>query len=414
MGLADGQVIAVFSTSLSTTTEFAELRRLLIEVAAAGLLGTVLMVLTIRTIFGRIVSRRLTLMTTAMQSLADGNRTTEIPPQPYADEIGAMAGTVAVFKQNAIVADRLEAEQTAEVAAKEQRRTAMDRDTQAFGTSASGIMTALAGSAESMRRAAEAMAASAGSAHDQASETAAGAAKSSRDLTSVAAATEQLTSSVAEIARQATSAATVARDAVAKTAASHDTMQGLGEATARVGDVVRLIADIASQTNLLALNATIEAARAGESGKGFAVVAGEVKSLAAQTARATADIGGQIASIRSASDEAIAVMEAVAAIIGKMDEVTAAIAATVEEQSATTREIAASIQMVAAANDGTVAAMHAVVGAAGSAGEASRNVSCGATAVGQQADTLRVEVDQFLTAVRGETDILRHVAAAGY
>jgi methyl-accepting chemotaxis protein len=184
----------------------------------------------------------------------------------------------------------------------------------------------------------------------------------------------------------------------------------LSTAATRIGNVIKLIQDIANQTNLLALNATIEAARAGEAGKGFAVVAGEVKSLAAQTAKATAEIGGQIASIREASSDAIAVMDSVASIIGKMDEVTAAIAATVEQQSATTREIAASIQMVAAETDRTVGAMQAVVGAAGNAGNASRDVLTGAAEVGQQAETLRVEVDRFLSAVREEAGERRAAA----
>ena len=401
MGLSDGQVIAVFSASLSTAAEFAALRQLLAEVAAAGILGAVVMMLTIRVAFGRIVSRRLLRMTTAMRKLAEGDRGAEIPVQTYRDEIGGMVDAVSVFKQNAIDGYRLATAEHAGEAEKERRRTAMDRDTQAFGDSASGIMTALAASADGMRRAAEAMANAASAAHGQASETAAGAAKSSRDLTSVAAAVEQMHSSVEEIARQAASAAQVAREAVEKTSASHATMEGLTEATARVGDVLHLISDIAEQTNLLALNATIEAARAGDAGKGFAVVAGEVKSLAAQTARATAEIGGQIESIRSASGNAIAVMAAVEAIIGKMDEVTAAIAATVEQQSAATREIASSIQTVSAETDRTVDAMHAVVSAAANAGDASRDVLTGAADVGQQAETLRVEVDGFLVAVRG-------------
>ena len=137
-----------------------------------------------------------------------------------------------------------------------------------------------------------------------------------------------------------TVAAAVARQAVERAEVSHGTMQGLSEATARIGDVVRLISDIASQTNLLALNATIEAARAGEAGKGFAVVAGEVKALAAQTASATAEISNQIGTVRGSTGEAVSATAEIGNLIGRMDEVTAAISAAVEQQTATTREIA--------------------------------------------------------------------------
>ena len=151
-------------------------------------------------------------------------------------------------------------------------------------------------------------------------------------------------------------------------------MQGLSEATARIGDVVHLISDIASQTNLLALNATIEAARAGEAGKGFAVVAGEVKALAAQTAKATAEIGSQIDTVRTATSDAVTAMAEIGGIIGKINEVSAAIAAAVEEQNATTHEIAASVQAVSNATAGTAQAMEHVVPVADDAGTASRDV----------------------------------------
>ena len=154
-------------------------------------------------------------------------------------------------------------------------------------------------------------------------------------------------------------------------------MQGLSEATARIGDVVHLINDIASQTNLLALNATIEAARAGEAGKGFAVVAGEVKALAAQTAKATAEIGSQIDTVRTATSEAVTAMAEIGGIIGKINEVSAAIAAAVEQQNATTHEIAASVQAVSNATAGTAQAMEHVVSVADNAGSASRDVLTG-------------------------------------
>ena len=184
---------------------------------------------------------------------------------------------------------------------------------------------------------------------------------------------------------------------------SHATMQGLSEATVRIGDVVHLINNIASQTNLLALNATIEAARAGEAGKGFAVVAGEVKTLAAQTAKATSEIATQIETVRVATGEAVTAMAEIGGIIAKINEVSAAIAAAVEQQSATTRGIAKSLQVVTDATAGTARAMEQVVSASDTAGNLSRDVLTGAADIGSEAQKLRTEVDQFLAAVREET-----------
>ncbi len=353
-------------------------------------------------LIGRGIVRPLADMTGVMGRLADGDNSIDIPARENTDEIGDMARATEVFKQNAIEADRLAADQAAERSIKERRQAAMERHTQDFGSSISGVMTSLAGSADGMRRAAEAMAESATAVHTEAGGTAAGAAKSSQDLMAVAAAVEQLTSSIAEISRQLASASEVAQQAVQRADSSHATMQGLSEATARIGDVVHLISDIASQTNLLALNATIEAARAGEAGKGFAVVAGEVKALAAQTAKATAEIGSQIETVRGATSDAVAAMTEIGGIIGKINEVSSAIAAAVEEQSATTREIAASVQAVSNAIAGTAAAMQHVVVVADNAGSTSQDVLAGAADIGREAQTLRAEVDQFLAAVRDD------------
>ena len=366
--------------------------------AIAVVLGTGLAIL-----IGRGITVPLGRMTAAMTKLAAGDRTIEVPARENTDEIGDMARAVEVFKQNAITADRLAAEQEAARAARARRQDAMDRHTQDFGTSITGVMASLAGSAEGMRRASDAMSEAARAVHTQASGTAEGAAKSSGDLTSVAAAVEELTSSVAEISRQVTTAAEVARQAVGRAESSQTTMQSLTESTARIGDVVHLISDIAGQTNLLALNATIEAARAGEAGKGFAVVAGEVKALAAQTAKATAEIGSQIETVRGATGEAVTAMSEIGGIIGKMDEVAAAISAAVEQQSATTREIASAIQAVSGATAQTAQAMGHVVEVADTAGAASRDVERGAAEIGQEAESLRGRVDQFLEAVRTDS-----------
>ena len=184
---------------------------------------------------------------------------------------------------------------------------------------------------------------------------------------------------------------------------SQATIRGLADSTARIGDVVRLIDSIAGQTNLLALNATIEAARAGDAGKGFAVVAGEVKALAAQTAKATAEIGAQIETVRAATEDTVAAMNDIGGIIGRMGEVSTAISAAVEEQSVTTREIASSIQGVAGSTAQAAQAMEHVVQVADQAGDASRNILSEAAEIGSEAEKLRREVEQFLNAVQSDT-----------
>jgi methyl-accepting chemotaxis protein len=349
------------------------------------------------------IARPIQAMTAAMRRLAARDVSVEIPARGRTDEVGQMAAAVEVFKENMITADRLAAAEKAAQAARERRQAAMERYTQDFGASISGVMASLAGAAEAMRAASQTMEQATGAVHAEAQGTADSAAKSSQDLVAVAAAVEQMTSSVTEISRQVATAAEVARQAVQRAEASQGTMQGLSDTTTRIGDVVHLISEIAGQTNLLALNATIEAARAGDAGKGFAVVAGEVKALAAQTAKATAEISGQIGMVRTATTEAVAAMTEIGGIIGKLDEVSAAISAAVEEQSATTREIAGSVQAVSATTAATASAMTQVVKAAQDAASASQEVMAGSDGIGTQAGTLRTEVDQFLHAVREDT-----------
>jgi len=350
----------------------------------------------------RRVSAPIGAMTEAMRRLSDHDLTVAIPHAGRSDEIGGMARAVEVFRESMVRADTLSAERDSAAAARQRRHAALDRHTQEFGTSVSGVMVSLAASAGEMRRAAGAMTEAAAGVHQRAGDTVDSGGQASRDLTAVAAAVEQLTASVDEISRQVAAAAQVAQEAVRRAEAGHETMRGLSEATARIGDVVLLISDIAGQTNLLALNATIEAARAGDAGKGFAVVAGEVKALAGQTAKATADIGGQIGAVRDATEQSITAMTEVAAVIGRIDAVASAIAAAVEEQSTTTRGIAASIQTVSGATDSTVQAMREVAGLADDAGQVSQEVLRAATGIGKEAETLRVEVDQFLSTVRDD------------
>jgi methyl-accepting chemotaxis protein len=346
-------------------------------------------------------------MTAAMRRLANRDLDVKIPATDRADEVGQMARALAVFRQNALAADALQLAANQAHALNERRQVAMNRHTQEFGTSAAGVMSSLARSAETMRSTAAEMTEAAHRTRASAARAAAGAATSTANLSAVSAAAEEMSSSISEISQQTARATRAVAEAVERASITDAKVGSMATAADRVGDVVRLITDIAGRTNLLALNATIEAARAGEAGKGFAVVAGEVKALAAQTAKATDEIATQISVIRLVTGEAVTAVREVTASIGEVSEVATAIAAAVEEQAAATREIASSVQTVTTATWESTHAMQEVSAISETTDAASSMVTAGADEVAQNADTMRAEVTQFLQAMASNDDAER-------
>jgi methyl-accepting chemotaxis protein len=342
----------------------------------------------------------LRVLTDTMAKLAAHDLSVDIAGLSRGDEVGGMARAVQVFKENMLQTAGLTAASRKEQAARDRRQQAMDTHTQDFGASVSGVMESLGQSASRMHKAADAMSEAARRTRDSTSGAVAGASASARDLNSVAVAAEEMAVSIHEISRQVGNVATAVHAAVARAAETDAKVAGLATAADRIGDVVRLISDIAGQTNLLALNATIEAARAGEAGKGFAVVAGEVKTLATQTAKATEQIGVQITAINTATGDAVAAVREVSQAIGQVESVAAAIAAAVEQQAAATQEISRSVQSVTMATSGAARAMEEVLAIAEQADDASRSVLVVSDEVSQTANVLQVEVNDFLHAMR--------------
>ncbi|MGC1407378.1 MAG: methyl-accepting chemotaxis protein [Acetobacteraceae bacterium] len=352
-------------------------------------------------LIGRGISRPVVRMCAAMRALAGGDKTVEIPGVGRKDEIGQMANTVQVFKNNMIEADRLREETERNKAdAEKERKTGMLRLADTFEAGIKGVVNSVASQATEMQSSAQAMTQTAEQATHQATAVAASVEEASANVQTVASSAEELSASVREIGQQVEHSSKIAGQAVIEADKTNATVEGLAKTAQRIGDVVQLIETIAGQTNLLALNATIEAARAGDAGKGFAVVASEVKSLANQTAKATEEIRAQISEIQGSTGQTVEAIRSIGTTIRQMSEIATTIASAVEEQGAATREIASNVHQAAQGTSDIATNIEGVSRAASDTGAAATQVLGAAGELSKQAETLRRDVDEFLATVR--------------
>ena len=348
------------------------------------------------------VARPMTRLNGALGEMAGGNLDVVIPGSDRGDEIGDLAKTVTVIRQNAEQKAREEAETkaTQDQIAAQQRRADMVRLADQFESAVGEIVETVSSASTELEASATTLTATAERSQELTTMVAAASEEASTNVQSVASATEQLSGSVTEISRQVQDSARMANEAVDQARRTNERVSALSKAAARIGDVVELINTIAAQTNLLALNATIEAARAGEAGRGFAVVASEVKALAEQTSKATGEIGQQITGIQGATEESVGAIKEISATIERLSEISANIAAAIEEQGAATQEISRNVQQAAQGTQQVSSNITDVQRGASETGSASSQLLAAAQSLSGDSNRLRSEVSKFLDTVR--------------
>ncbi|MCU0985713.1 MAG: methyl-accepting chemotaxis protein [Acetobacteraceae bacterium] len=350
----------------------------------------------------------------AMQSVSEGRLDTEIPFSGRQDEVGAMAGALAVFRDHARENARLAAEAEREEREKRRRQEMMERFTRDFAASIGGAIEVLGRNADAMRGHAEEMHGVADRTQAEAGEVAGAADRAAGSLAGVATEAEAMAGTITQITSEIGAASRAAADAVADASAAGNLVGQLRQSAEEIGGVLAIIDEIAGKTNLLALNATIEAARAGDAGKGFAVVASEVKGLAGQTARATDDVGRRIGAVRSTTAEVAEALGRVAQAISRVDRISAAVADAMGAQGEVIARIVSEVQAASAETRNTSGSMGSMRAAAETAADRAQAMTGAVERVAAETEALKHDIDAFVArADQGERRSYERLAYGG-
>jgi methyl-accepting chemotaxis protein len=367
-----------------------------VRIVALGIVLTMLLGAAIAYRLVRDVSGSIGSIVSPMRALGHGNLDVAIERVRDRTEIGEMARALEVFKAALVAKKTTDDAMAAEAQTKVARAQRIDSIVQCFESMIGKLVSSLSSSSAELETAANSLTATAEMTGRVSGEAAGASQDISANVQTAATAIDKITSSSAEISRQVLEARRVAGDAVKQAENTDSDITRLSASAQQIGNVIKLIGAIAEQTNLLALNATIEAARAGEAGRGFAVVAAEVKALAAQTAKATEEIGGQITEMQSATNNSVAAIKDIGMIITQISGISATISAAVEAQRVSTQEIASHIQHAAHRSGAVVLSIGDVSRGANETETASCRVLEAARSLSSESDRLKSEVERFL------------------
>ena len=375
-------------------------------VAVLGILGALAFIGVIAIFASRTISKPITKMSDAMGELAKDNFSVEVPGTERGDEIGEMAASVQVFKENGLQNQKLQEEQKRlEKRAEEEKKRLLEEMASQFDTQVGSTIQNLSTAVEKLQQISLTMESTAIQTQESSNSVAAAAEETSTNVSTVASATEEMTASAMEISKQVSDVAAKANLAANSANSTSEKVDMLNQLVENIGEVVGAIRDIAEQTNLLALNATIEAARAGEAGKGFAVVAEEVKKLATETGHKTDEIESRITQIQNATRESVVAMQEIIQNISVIDSASTSTASAVEEQNSVIQEITRNITEVSEAARQVADVIGSVQTAAGETGQASQTLKTSADDIGTLSDSLKKSVAGFLSQIRsGEQD----------